>query len=145
MQLKTELNEMDLVIVKLIHEFIFTWIIPMCMKSFNLSFCSHKSFLIPHFFLIWPTSISNNPSCGSEKTLCTLSALSASPPFFFLPLCCVAQLCAPGQAGAPGSPSGDVPAYAAQPGHPRTNGSLLHAGLEPRDHRHLRSDWDGPR
>lgn len=51
-----------------------------------------------------------------------------------------AKMCAQRQTTALGSPSGDVPAYTAQPGYPRTDGPFLHARLEPRDHRNLRSD-----
>lgn len=73
---------------------------------------------------------------------------SSSSPFphhhlrFFCYLCssCLDKLCAPRQAIAPGPSFGNVPAHSAQPGLSRANGAFLHGHLEPRDHRHLRSD-----
>lgn len=89
---------------------------------------------------------SSPPGCrGRFPSLLLLSHVSPRFSSLFAPFFFGAKLRAPRQAVAPGPAFSDVPAHSAQPVHPRANGPLLHARLEPKDHRHLRSDRDGPR
>lgn len=126
---------------------------PICMVCLQAVFvtsvltaCLHNLSLSSYIYISFSIYPTHNPPCCTYMDLnfpCfSPLAFSTLPPtfLFHLPLCCVAQICAPRQARALGSPSRDVPAHTAQPGHPRANGPFLHARLEPRDHRHLRSN-----
>lgn len=125
--------------------------IPACLSEkqflidlYNLCFfwssslCWRNTFIPPPPPRLLLASMGDSPHTSSFHT-----SPHASP--LCLHLSFGAKLREPRQAVAPGSALSDVPAHSAQPVHPWADGPFLHARLEPKDHRHLRSDRDGPR
>lgn len=146
--------------------FLFVFTLLACLHSnwcllFSFSFWTASSlnsqcflgFIIKHLLSLLPaldcTYLNVNISWILVRLPCSLSRISIAivdaASFSASALCCLAKMRASRQARAFGSPFGDVPAHTAQPGHPWANGPLLHACLEPRDHRHLCADRDRSR